>query len=495
MDITEEMLDLFEDETLDNFENYRKTLVTTIAYLIGVSEEKLENESLFEKEEYEKLKEHENATIIRNLCILRTQFFRNYKSISDARKYDFKPIELLTDYINVESIKYLRRKEMEVATVTTNPNPNYNIAYINQYIQDNIDKIKDIIPEWVKFQYIKAMFMMPGGYAGHNGLNLKNNSSKVNTAIFEVSKLYGTQRTMYPYQMYITWPYKFRETDGNILYNDLKFLKLLYAANGDHFTASRYVVDAKADTKEGVYEFVKDAVNVAAFVDCENVDPYAFAATILNLDANNISKIKKIVLYDDVNTSSAWDYISDIINIPVEHIEIERLLENKSLVDTTMAVGISKEYYENDIESVILASSDSDFWGVINQMKKARFFVLNEFRKTSSTIIETLDKYGIQHCYMSDFAQDNRIQEFKSDVLYLGLLDRVENFNETGEFFPLDIEELLQDLFYEANISAEEGQLKKEKDAFYNKYLKKGLLVKPVEVDGRLRLKIEIERK
>jgi hypothetical protein len=96
---------------------------------------------------------------------------------------------------------------------------------------------------------------------------------------------------------------------------------------------------------------------------------------------------------------------------------------------------------------------------------------------------------------MSDFAQDNRIQEFKSDVLYLGLLDRVENFNETGEFFPLDIEELLQDLFYEANISAEEGQLKKEKDAFYNKYLKKGLLVKPVEVEGRLRLKIEIERK
>lgn len=42
--------------------------------------------------------------------------------------------------------------------------------------------------------------------------------------------------------------------------------------------ASRYVVDAKADTKEGVYEFLDDAVNVAVFVDCENVDPYAFGA-------------------------------------------------------------------------------------------------------------------------------------------------------------------------------------------------------------------------
>ena len=59
----------------------------------------------------------------------------------------------------------------------------------------------------------------------------------------------------------------------------------------------------------------------------------------------------------------------------------------------------------------------------------------------------------------------------------------------------LDVDELLRELFYEANIQAEEGQLNKEKEAFYNKYLKKGLLLKPVEVDGRLRLKIELEKK
>ena len=51
------------------------------------------------------------------------------------------------------------------------------------------------------------------------------------------------------------------------------------------------MVDAKADTKEGIYDFVKEAMNVAVFVDCENVDPYAFAATLLNLDADNIAKI------------------------------------------------------------------------------------------------------------------------------------------------------------------------------------------------------------
>lgn len=495
MDNKNEMIGILEEENIDNFENYRKTLVTTVAYLLGVSDEKLSNDSLFDLEEYEKIKCHENATIIRNLCILRTQFIRNYKSISDARRYEIIPLETLTDYLNVDSIRYLRWKGIEIATVTTNPNPTYNIAYINQYIQDNIDKIKDVIPEWVKFPYIKALFMMSGGYSGHNGGALKTGFSKISKVIHEAGTSYLSQRTMYPFQMYVTWPYRFRETDGNVLYNDLKFLKLLYAANGDHFTASRYVVDAKADTKEGVYEFVADAVNVAAFVDCENVDPYAFVATILNLDVYNISKIKKIVLYDDVNTSSAWGYISKIINIPIEHIETKRLLENKSLVDTTMAVGISKAYYENDIESIILVSSDSDFWGAISQMENARFLVLNEYRKTSGAIIDTLDKYGVQHCYMSDFAQDNRVQGFKSDVLYLGLLEKVKRFNEKGEFFPLEVEELLKELFYEACINLEEGQLRKEKDAFYNKYLKKGLLIKPVEEDGVLRFKIEIERK
>ena len=63
--------------------------------MIGVAEDKLENEGIFDLVEYEKLKAHENATIIRNLCILRTQFLRNYSSINDARKYDFKPLEHL----------------------------------------------------------------------------------------------------------------------------------------------------------------------------------------------------------------------------------------------------------------------------------------------------------------------------------------------------------------------------------------------------------------
>ena len=96
---------------------------------------------------------------------------------------------------------------------------------------------------------------------------------------------------------------------------------------------------------------------------------------------------------------------------------------------------------------------------------------------------------------MSDFAQYQKIQNFKSDVLFLGLAERIKRFNSTGEFGSLDVAELLQQLFYDANICGAEGQVQKEKDAFYEKYLKNGLLLKPVLEDGKLVFKIEIYKK
>lgn len=493
--VPEEMMALLDEDIYkDNFAHYRKNIVTKIAYLIGVPNENLENPKSFAVEELEGLRNNETATIIRSLCTLRTQFFQNYGYIYNARKYDGKRVEELGNYLNIDSIKYLRSKNMEVANVSDKIAPAANISYINQYIQDSIDKIKDIIPDWIKFKYIRPLFLMPGGYSGKNGSFLKKNPGKIINNIIEESKLYASQKSGYPYQTHITWPHDFRETDGNILYNDLKFLKMLYGANGDKFAAEKYVIDAKIESKEDIYKFLNEARNIIVYVDCENVDPYAFAATLTNLDEDNLSKINVINLYDDVNTSTAWDYICDVIDIPVEHYEVDRLLKNKSLVDMTMALDVSKEYYENDIDSAILVSSDSDFWTVIEKLDKVNFYVLNEKYKTSPVTIDTLDRHGISHCYMSDFAQDV-IQNFKAEVLYLGLENRIREFNETGTFIPMNVDELLTELFGEAGIKGDESQLEKEKEVFYNKHIKNGFAIKPVTENGEKRLKIELKRK
>ena len=392
-----------------------------------------------------------------------------------------------------------RSRERGIETALVNykggSNITINIAYINQYILDNVNKIKPLIPEWVKFDYIRNLFLMQGCYAGIKGSNIasRDGQKSIITKIHEVRGAFLHTRLQYPYQTYITWPLEFKETDGNILFNDAKFLKLLYGANRDIFKATEYVIDAKSQSKESIYDFVDKANQIAIFVDCENVDPYCFAAALLNLDSSNLEKIKQIVLYDDVNTSTAWDFFEKIISLPIKHNEINRVLDNKSLVDITMTAGVCEEFYKEHTESIILASSDSDFWGLITSLPLARFYVLNESRKTSPAIIEKLNTTGIEHCFMDDFAQD-KVQKFKTSVLMNSLLKRINEFNESGTFAILDVEELLDTIFREACIMGADKQIQQERQVFFNTYLKRGLIVKPIEEDGRLVFKMEFNR-
>ena len=74
----DEMMEYFEEDVFDDhFENYRKNIITILAYLIGVPDEKFTGEDRFDISEFEKLKTNDNATIIRYLSRLRTQFLKN----------------------------------------------------------------------------------------------------------------------------------------------------------------------------------------------------------------------------------------------------------------------------------------------------------------------------------------------------------------------------------------------------------------------------------
>ena len=103
-ELNEEVFEYFgEDipESNDHFENYRKNIITTIAYLLGVPDDKFGSEGRFDLNEYEKLKKNDDATVIHYLSRLRTQFLRNYKAIDDARKYSMTPLEMMTDYLDI----------------------------------------------------------------------------------------------------------------------------------------------------------------------------------------------------------------------------------------------------------------------------------------------------------------------------------------------------------------------------------------------------------
>lgn len=483
------------NEYFRSFDNYRTNLVTLIAYLIGVPDRTLEETAVIDRETLAEIREDTDAQIIRALSILRNQIFLNYSELN-VRRQQFILLDKMPDLIDTEAIAFLKKQGIDITNISSNAsNVTTNVAYINQFILDRIDRIKKHIPTWVKYEYVRGLFLMSGCYSGHNGSNLKGkNAAATVKRIHEARGEYLQKRMRFPYQTFIVWPRPFDDDDGNILYNDAKLLKMLYGAHKDCFAATEYVIDAKQYEKDSIYEFLDEAREVAIFVDCENVDPFCFAATIANLDPENLTKIKKVVLYDDVNASTAWDHIASIVDIPIEKHDINRLLENKSLADVMMTAGVCEAFYAGGVESIILVSSDSDFWGLIRSLPNARFLVLNESHKTSNAIIEKLDEHLIKHCFMDRFAKD-KVQQFKNTVLYKGLHQKIERFNETGEFLPLSVDELIRDIFYEANISDSELQIKKEKNDFYNNFLKKGFIIAPVEENGRLVFKMRLNRK
>ena len=486
-EITEE-----EIKEYDNFDNYKTDIVTTIAYLLGIKDYILYGEdSKFNKEVLEKLKSNDNANIIRYLSILRNEFLRNAKEIKN-RRLNLISLEQMPDLVSADAIKFLRKNGIEIVHTTLDANG--HLAYVNQFILENIDNVKSLIPLWVKWEYIKTLFTMPGCYAGINGsmFSSRDQQKKILLQINKERKIIFDNRSFYPWATYLHWnPKKMMSYYGSVLFNDLKFLKLLYASFGDTFKANDYVIDATEEDKDNIYNFIDKSINIAILVDCENVDPYRFVSVFKGLDEESISKIKKVILYDDIHTSNAWDYINEIVKLPIEHKIIERVLENKSLVDIAMTAGACKEYYQENTESLILASSDSDFWGLIENLPTARYFVLNESNKTSDKILLELQKNNIPFCFMDSFAQ-SEVQNFKNEVLLKNLKKRIDEFNESGVFEIMDPMELVDTVFDEAFISGSINQIDAEKQSFYNKYIKKGLKISIVEEDGTKRFKMEL---
>ena len=57
-----------------------------------------------------------------------------------------------------------------------------------------------------------------------------------------------------------------------------------------------------------------------------------------------LQKITAIILFDDVHTATAWRILENYTRIPVEHIMIERIKQNKSLVDIKLTARACQEH-------------------------------------------------------------------------------------------------------------------------------------------------------
>lgn len=384
-------------------------IVSIVAYLSGVSQVEYAK-GCFKNAVFEHLHEDIDAHIIRSLARIRTAIMKNYKSIHTAMTYDIKNINSLPDFVPAQDIAYLDQQNVNLFKANTTA-----LAYIvdiNLLLTERISRCERLFPLWIKWPYIKEMFLMPSGQKPE---------------AVEAERLrYIANISKYPYNVYLNLSLKH---DGNLFFHDGKFLHHLYQAHQDEFTDRSKVTDAGSAVRVNLYQYVMSHPKIAMTIDCENSDPYRVCSLLRNLQENcpdGISHICKVTLYDDVHTSVGWQILERYTDVPITYEMIERVQGHKSLVDIRMTAGTCKAFYEEGIPAFMLVSSDSDYWGLMTALPKASFLVLAEREKCGVSLRSAMESRRIDFCYMDDFYSGN-ISDIKLGALMAELRPYLED--------------------------------------------------------------------
>ena len=257
-----------------------KDLVTTIAYLIGVRKNVLEQCFMESSQDLlQSLYASQSATIIRYLCKLRTTLFCTFKKTDDEMRYNLKNLTSLEwyDHKNIATLE-----SWGIPIIKANYRSEKYMLDLNDLINKYIDAVAVLFPDWCEWTYIRELFVIPHY---HNSIALKREFEK-----------YMANKNCYPFQQYIYWtPYDC----GSMLLSDRKFLQIIYGLHHDTFDDPSKYKDANAETKNSIYDFLRCSMRTVIAVDCENSDVYKLYATLKNLNQDELSKIEKIYLYDD----------------------------------------------------------------------------------------------------------------------------------------------------------------------------------------------------
>lgn len=459
--VVEENIELPEITDKSGYRKYSKGIALTIGFLLGVSEEALMKRLEFPDEFLpikETLTKDNDAVAIRHLNNIRSNLILHFKDVSrNLRNLNATFVPLYEMEWFKEDFKVLNK--LSIYIITGKPDINEYLKRINNEIIKRIDKMERYFPEWVRFKHIRTMFTMPG-------------------TIEEESKKFQLNQGLYPFQRYFYW--RDPIDSGYILSTDRDILSIIYRNGYETFTDTDRVCDASDNVKNNINEFIKAATKIQVFIDGENADPYRFASAIDSLKEHEIEKINKIVVYyDNEHTTKAWTMLKHFtFGVEVEAIPVERIMENKSLVDHRLVMGVSKAIYKDDVDAIILVSSDSDFWSVIDASEEAKYLVMVESEKCGHEFKNLLRDKDVFYCYLDKFMTP-------SDDKFFDLVFRHELEKTIKERFHLgNANELLTSVLTSCRATVSQA----ESDMLLDKYIK--TLVLKINADGDFVLEI-----
>ena len=425
--------------------DHKYVIVSRVAYLIGINEHYFANEGkLYKQEIFDQMKINKNARIIRNLCLLRTRIERAYQLINNAIKSGRRNVFLMEEYVPQDALTSLSNDGVRLS-VKDGAAPVYAIIEINKLISDRINNCKTLFPTWLRWDYLKDIFVMP------DGLTVAGATAE--------AKVYYEHLEVYPFKAYVNIP---ATPNGNILLNDRKFVSLLYEWNANTFTDVTKVMDVSDYVKSSIYDFIDKGNKIDIIVDCENSDVFNFISMLRSLEwDDHLEKINQIILINDVHTSIGWPELSAYTDIPVNHMMTERIKSDKSVVDAELITTVYEECYDNGVDSFVLLSSDSDYWTLIKRLKKAKFLVMVEHMKCGPDLKNALEENSIFYCYLDDFYSGEETDTIKKALLMKYLSDQLKERD-------FNLKEIFSNALWDMRLNMTEG----EKNQFFAQHLK-----------------------
>lgn len=398
-----------DNETI-NLSQYagETSIVMLMNFLLGTPEPDIADMIVLHDAEYQKLKQSKNARVVRNLCRVRNAIVLNWESVTDQMTNQRKSVYSVNE-IPSDAFDQLN-KDGVFAAKSSHTKPEYTLKDVNNNIANRLGLCKSFFPETLEWEKIRNVFNMPGGLS-HNGA-------------YHGAEAFRRRYRSYPQEIYANIK------DGaskRVFEDDLSFLATIY-------DVEESTVDTQGGTiesKRSLEAFLSASRRTIIIVDCENADPIRLCATINMISESAKKKIVKVLLIDDEHTSPAWELFSNFISIPTEREVVRRIVSDKSLVDIKLTTMACMEHYKNNIDSFVLSSSDSDYWGMISTMKTARFLLLLQEKKCSPHMQEAAERANIPISWV-DTLTDSRATKLRDATL-------LQSVNDKLRTLPVDI--------------------------------------------------------
>ena len=130
-------------------------------------------------------------------------------------------------------------------------------------------------------------------------------------------------------------------------------------------------------------------------------------------------------------------------------------------MDIRLTADACKEFYQNNTDSFIIVSSDSDYWGLISALPDAHFLVMIEREKMRSGYETALATSGIFYCFLDDFYSGDN-EEIIVNALVL----------ETRKYLDFTVKFNVKRPDEPYSAGHQSNLIRRGKKQFYDKYIK-----------------------